>query len=100
MFFPRTDIQAGVKEYQSTPGGVLLDVREAEEFRSGHIPGAVNLPLPRIGEARFEKRTPIFAYCLRGTRSLRAVSALKRMGYGNVRSIGGIARYTGALERG
>ena len=100
MFFKREDINAGAAVCRETPGALLLDVRQPEEFQSGHIPGAVNLPLSRIGEARFEKSTPIFAYCLRGTRSLRAVSALKRMGYGNVRSIGGIARYTGALERG
>ena len=100
MLFHRADIRAGVKECQSTPGGVLLDVREKAEYRAGHIPGAVNLPLSRIGEARFEKNAPIFAYCLRGTRSLRAVSALKRMGYANVRSIGGVARYKDELGQG
>ena len=99
MFFRREEINAGAEECRNTPGAVLLDVREAEEFQSGHIPGAVNLPLSRIGQARLEKSTPIFAYCLRGTRSLQAVGELKRTGYTRVKSIGGITRYKGALER-
>ena len=99
MFFRRDDINAGVEECRGTPGAVLLDVREADEFRSGHIPGAVNLPLSRIDEAKLAKNAPIFAYCLRGTRSKQAVSRLARLGYTKLRSIGGIARYKGELER-
>lgn len=99
MFFKREDINAGVTQCRNTPGAVLLDVREADEFQSGHIPGAVNLPLSRIGQASLEKNTPIFAYCLRGTRSKQAVSALVRMGYTQARSIGGITGYKGKLER-
>lgn len=99
MFFKREDINAGVEECRGTPGAVLLDVREADEFQSGHIPGAVNLPLSRIGQTSMEKSTPIFAYCLRGTRSKQAVGELARMGYTKVKSIGGITRYRGELER-
>ena len=98
MFFRRDDINAGVEECRGTPGAVLLDVREADEFRSGHIPGAANLPLSRIEETRLEKNAEIFVYCLRGTRSRQAVSRLTRMGYTKVRSIGGITRYKGELE--
>ncbi len=99
MLFKREDINAGVEECRSTPGAVLLDVREADEFRAGHIPGAVNLPLSRIGQTDLDKNAPIFAYCLRGTRSRQAVSALARMGYAQVKSVGGITRYRGKLER-
>ena len=42
FFFNKTNINDAVEEYRNTPGAVLLDVREADEFRSGHIPGAVN----------------------------------------------------------
>ena len=99
MLFLREDINAGVAACRNTPGAVLLDVREADEFAAGHIPGAVNLPLSRIGQARFDKSTPLFVYCLRGTRSRRAVGELRRMGYINVKSIGGIASYRGETER-
>ena len=99
MLFRRDDINAAVAECRQTPGAVLLDVREADEFQSGHIPGAVNLPLSRIGETAPEMDTPLFVYCLRGTRSLRAVAELKRMGYARAKSIGGIVRYKGELVR-
>ena len=99
MFFKRENINAGVEECRKTSGAVLLDVREADEFRSGHIPGAVNLPLSRIDRAELDKSTPIFAYCLRGTRSRQAVAKLSRLGYTKLKSIGGIADYTGDLER-
>ena len=45
FFFSKTDINRAVEECRNTPGAVLLDVRETEEFCSGHIPGAVNVPL-------------------------------------------------------
>ena len=99
MFFKRETINAGVEECRKTPGAVLLDVREADEFQSGHIPGAVNLPLSRIERADLDKSTPIFAYCLRGTRSRQAAAKLSRMGYTKLKSIGGITGYTGGLER-
>ena len=42
------DINKGLKECRSTPGSVLVDVRERTEFASGHIAGAVNEPLSTI----------------------------------------------------
>ena len=97
FFFHKTNINDAVAECQNTPGAVLMDVREADEFRSGHIPGAVNVPLSAIHTISIPKTGTLFVYCLRGTRSKRAVSILKRMGY-NARSIGGIASYKGRTE--
>ena len=99
FLFKRTDINEGVAECGRTPNAVLLDVREDDEFRSGHIPGAVSVPLSRIGGIGIPKATPLFVYCLRGTRSRQAVNALVSMGYTDARSIGGIAAYKGPLER-
>ena len=76
FFFHRTNINNAVEECRKTPGAVLLDVREANEFRSGHIPGAVSVPLSAISQVTLPKDKPIFVYCLRGTRSRRAVSVL------------------------
>lgn len=98
LFFNRTNINEAVEECRKTPDAVLLDVREVDEFQSGHIPGAVNIPLSRINTIEIPKDKPLFVYCLRGTRSKQAVGALKRMGY-SAKSIGGIASYKGQVQR-
>ncbi len=71
----------------------LLDVREREEYREGHLEGSVPLPRGflemRIEEAVPDKSTPIVAYCAGGVRSLIAARTLKEMGYENVTSMSG-----------
>ena len=98
FFFNRININAAVEECRNTPGAVLLDVREADEFQSGHIPGAVNVPLSMIESITLPKTAPLFIYCLRGTRSKQAVRILTQKGY-SARSIGGITAYKGQMER-
>ena len=92
------NINKGLEEYQNTSKAILVDVREADEFHAGHIPGAVNVPLSMIDRITLPKDAPIFLYCLRGTRSKRAAGILKKMGY-TVKSIGGISGYQGETER-
>jgi len=82
-------------------GYVLLDVREREEFREGHIEGAVSVPRGflemRVEEVVRDKRTPIIAYCAGGTRSLLAAKSLREMGYTDVVSMaGGFGAWKGA----
>ncbi len=92
------NINKGIEEYRSTPGALLIDVREADEFRNGHIPGSVNEPLSGIVNTALPKDKPLYLYCLRGTRSKRAAGILKRLGY-TAKSIGGISSYKGTIER-
>ena len=92
------NINKGLEEYNSTPGAVLVDVREADEFASGHIPGAVNAPLSTIDQLALPVEAPLFLYCLRGTRSRRAAGILRKMGY-TAKSIGGIRGYKGEVEK-
>lgn len=102
-FFLRTDINAGVRKCREDPAGILLDVRNPEEFAHRRIPGSQNLPLPQIQSAPSvfpEKDAHLYIYCYSGARSGRATSALKRMGYTNVTDIGGIKSYQGETERG
>lgn len=91
------NISKGLEEYHNTPGAILVDVREPDEFAAGHIPGAINAPLSSIGMADLPKNKPLFLYCLRGTRSKRAVNILRQKGFTQVKSIGGIATYKGQL---
>ena len=73
----------------------------ARSFRRATSPAA-NIPLSSLEEAAGlteNKETPLFVYCYSGARSGQAVHVLRRMGYVNVKNIGGIATWTGAVER-
>jgi adenylyltransferase/sulfurtransferase len=91
-----------VKQRLSNGGGfILLDVREKDEFRDGHLPGAVSLPRGfldmRVEEVVPDKSTPVVLYCAGGTRSLLAGRTLKEMGYETVTSMaGGYGAWKGA----
>ena len=96
------DINQGVKSYMSTPGAVLLDVRTPGEYRGGHIPGSKNIPLnslEKVSSVARSKDTELYVYCQSGARSRQASSILQRMGYNRVSNIGGIATYSGKVER-
>ena len=101
MFFRRPNINAGAEEYRATPNAVLVDVREADEFLSGHIPGAINLPLSTLAttDIPFPEDATVFVYCLAGTRAGRAVRFLENAGFTNVKNIGGINAYRGPKEK-
>ena len=97
----KDDINKSVKKFRKTEGAVLVDVRKAEEYAAGHIPGSINIPEPDIANIEsvvFNKDTPIFVYCLSGAKSWNATNALQAMGYKDVRNIGGINKYTGEKE--
>ena len=83
-FLKGPDIGEGVREYNATPGAVLLDVRTPEEYREGHIPGSKNVPLQSLDKVTGfvnNQDTPVFVYCHSGARSSQAVSALQRIYY-------------------
>ena len=71
----------------------LLDVREKEEYREGHLEGAVSVPrgfLEMKMDAEVpDKSTPIIAYCAGGVRSLLAGKVMQEMGYEDVISMSG-----------
>ena len=99
FFFNRSNINDAVEEWRHMTDAVLIDVREANEFQTGHIPGAINVPLSRIDTISIPKDKQVFVYCLRGTRSRQAAGKMKKMGYTKVKSIGGIMRYKGRIEK-
>ena len=79
---------------------LLLDVRTAEEYAAGFIPGAVLLPYDEI-QAKFkepDKGRPIVVYCRSGRRSAIARAALLAMGYTNVSDFGAYTKWTGKLS--
>ena len=72
---------------------VWLDVRSAEEYAQGHLPGAVNIPhteiAQRITELKVDKNTEILLYCGSGRRAGIALEALQQQGYTNLSNKGG-----------
>ena len=96
------DIDQGIQEYKEASGAVLLDVRTQQEYREGHVPTSKNVPLQSLTQVEKvvgDKNKPLFVYCYSGSRSSQAVRMLSKMGYANVKNIGGIASYTGKVER-
>lgn len=75
-------------------GYVILDVREPEEFKEGHIPNAVLLPLGSIERDAVkvlkDKEQLLLVYCRSGRRSKLAAGMLVKLGYSRVKEFGGI----------
>lgn len=75
-------------------GGVtFLDCRTSKEFKSGHIPGAVNISRGllefKIGKKIPDKNTSVVIYCKSGGRASLGCCNLVRMGYKNIKNIDG-----------
>ena len=87
--------QEAAKEMMDTQEAVILDVREQHEYDSGHIPGAVLLPVGTITEDTAAAvidnlDTVVLVYCRSGNRSKTASQALVDLGYTKVYEFGGI----------
>ena len=81
---------------------LLIDVRSAGEFSSGHLSGALNIPLEslpeRIKDAVPDSNTVILVYCRSGMRSEKARALLQDMGYGQVTNGGALASLARRME--
>ena len=92
------------KEIFSQAGDyIILDVRRADEFAEGHIPGAINIANEDIGdskpEALADANQVIYVYCRSGRRSKEASAKLAALGYTNIVECGGILDWTGETEK-
>lgn len=79
---------------------VIIDVRETDEFTSGHIPGARHVPLRKIDAYQGVKDKPIYLVCHSGMRSKQAASILIKGGYQAVNVKGGMMLWQGARKGG
>ena len=87
--------QETAKEMMDTREVIILDVREQDEYDSGHIPSAVLLPVDAIdettaAEAIPEKDATVLVYCRSGNRSKTASFTLAELGYTNIYEFSGI----------
>ncbi|HNU56231.1 MAG TPA: rhodanese-like domain-containing protein [Flavobacteriales bacterium] len=75
---PKVDLGQKIKE-----GAQIIDVRTPDEFRGGHVKGAVNIPLDRLhGQlGKIDKSKAVITCCRSGARSGMAADLLKNAGY-------------------
>jgi rhodanese-related sulfurtransferase len=77
-------------------GARLVDVRTPQEFATGHLPGAVNVPVQDLERRMAElegKERPIVLYCRSGNRSASAARMLVSAGYAEVHDLGPMSRW-------
>ena len=81
---------------------LLIDVRTADEFNSGHLKWAVNLPHTTIGDhiadVAPDKNQPLFLYCRSGRRVQIAMEILSKLGYTDMHNLGGYEEAKQQLE--
>ncbi|GGL55351.1 rhodanese-like domain-containing protein [Sporolactobacillus putidus] len=90
------DFRAGYRKAQ------LIDVREPDEFKNGHILGARNIPLSQLKMRKSEIRSdmPIYLYCANGVRSARGAAILKRLGFKDLYQLqGGFKKWDGKVKK-
>ena len=89
--------------FQEKGDYLIVDVRRADEFTEGHIPGAINIANEDIASAEPtelpDKEQVIYVYCRSGNRSKQASAKLAAMGYTNIVEFGGILDWTGEVEK-
>lgn len=73
--------------------GLMLDVRETNEYSGGHIINSVHIPLSKLSSDLNHidkyKGKPVIAYCRSGSRSLGACATLQKAGFENVSNLSG-----------
>lgn len=81
----------------------LIDVREPQEFKNGHILGSRNIPVTQMKQRLIEirKDKPVYLYCQSGARSARAAQLLHKKGYEHIYQLkGGFKKWTGKVKHG
>ena len=70
---------------------IIIDVRTEEEYESGHIEKAINIPYTEIeSKVNYDKNQAIAVYCRTGVRSSEAAKTLEKMGYTKIYNLGGV----------
>ena len=75
---------------------VLIDVRESSEWRAGHVPGAIHIPLGKLATStgRIPKNQQVLVICQSGMRSRSAAKQLRGQGFEVLNVSGGMNAWT------
>ena len=95
---PSLDAGQAQAKLREQPAPFLLDVRQPDEYRAGHIEGASLIPLGELGQrlAELPRDTEIICVCHSGSRSSHATRLLGKQGYKAVNLHGGMIAWAGA----
>lgn len=96
----KTETISDLKKTMAEGAIALIDVREADEYAAGHVPGAVNLPLSDFenGLQTLDKSQTYHLICRSGARSARAVAFMEEQGYDAINVEGGTLAWDEGLE--
>ena len=101
--YTQITLSEAVEMMESESDYIILDVRRPDEFATGHIPNAINIPNESIGTDEIyelpDKDQLILVYCRSGNRSKQASQKLVKLGYTNVVEFGGINDWKGEIEK-
>jgi len=91
--FENGDITIEELKNKVMQGAILLDVRSNQEYREGHLQGAINIPEFEINK-EIQRKIPkknqlIILYCQYGGRSRNAMKIMNKMGYTNIYNLYG-----------
>jgi len=88
---PVTPQQVHELQVKKDPSLLVIDVRSAEEYAAGHVPGAVNIPHDQVASrlAEIPKDKEVVLYCRSGRRSGLAAETLEANGYKNLQLLQG-----------
>ncbi len=96
LMMRRNQIKPEEAQRLVSEGALLVDVRTTTEFGSGHLPGAINVPLQDLAKRSVElepKDQPIVVYCASGMRSRGARRVLQQAGFTAVSDLGAASRW-------
>ena len=101
VYAPLTQLRHGVRHVTSAEAirllnqekGLLMDVREPDEYRTGHVLNAMNVPLSGLAGSLKQiekyKSLPLIVCCRTSQRSARAAVTLRKQGFANVQVLAG-----------
>ena len=101
VYAPLTQLRHGVRHVTSAEAirllnqekGLLMDVREPDEYRTGHVPNAMNVPLSGLAgsfkQIEKYKSLPLIICCRTSQRSARAAVTLRKQGFAHVQVLAG-----------
>jgi len=95
------NITAAEIKNEMDQGAIVLDIRNDQAFASGHIKGAINIPIRNLpfNMSKLDKDKTVLVICYVGGSSRTAANILTKAGYTVKNVVGGMESYNGPLVK-